>query len=83
MHVIVESVKTIEKSIFVPKSAVVLRGTEHVVFTSKNYRSIWNYVKLGEQNDKYWVINEGLSQNDTIITSGNLNLAHDVKLIVE
>ncbi|CEN53555.1 efflux RND transporter periplasmic adaptor subunit [Capnocytophaga canis] len=70
-----------ENIITVPKNAVVLRANREVVFTVVDGRSKWNYVEIaGENNDSY-AIKSGLAIGDIIITSGNLNLGHDVKVI--
>lgn len=72
-----------EKALVVPKSAVVLRSGRHVVFTLKDGKAIWNYVAIGLENLDQYTITEGLSPGDSVIVTGNVNLAHEapVKLI--
>lgn len=62
----------------IPKNARVLRQNKEVVFTVKNdTTAIWNYVKTGNENSTHYTINEGLEAGDIVITSGNVNLAHE------
>lgn len=71
---------TLEKSIVIPKEALVLRSNKEVVFTIENGFAKWNYVKIVDENSSHYAINEGLSIGDTIIISGNQNLTHDTKV---
>jgi RND family efflux transporter MFP subunit len=73
----------------VPKSAVVLRDNFEVLFKVMDGKAYWTYVKtILENSDSYSVIpnpdkeSATLEIGDTIIISGNLNLAHesDVKI---
>lgn len=61
----------------VPKSAVVDRQGQQVVFTYRNGAAYWNYVKLGQENTQSYTILDGLSSGDTIIIDNNLYLAHE------
>lgn len=67
----------------VPKQSLVLRNNRQVVFSLKDGRSYWNYVETGYENSTSYSIKvlEGVLQlGDTIITRGNLNLAHDAEI---
>ncbi|HBB90261.1 MAG TPA: hypothetical protein DC042_00650 [Bacteroidales bacterium] len=67
----------------VPKQCLVLRNNRQVVFSLKDGRSYWNYVETGYENSTSYSIKvlEGVLQlGDTIITRGNLNLAHDAEI---
>nr|MDA3866189.1 efflux RND transporter periplasmic adaptor subunit [Salinivirgaceae bacterium] len=68
----------------VPKSAVVLRDNYEVLFKVLNGIAYWNYVEtVLENTTQYTVIphpeknSAKLEPGDTIIISGNLNLAHE------
>ncbi|GHT29392.1 cation transporter [Bacteroidia bacterium] len=61
----------------VPKEAVVIRSGKQVVFTLVNGKAYWNYVQTGLENATGYVITEGLKEGDVVITSGNINLAHE------
>lgn len=66
----------------VPKSAVVLRQNRQVVFTHHNGQAIWNYVTTGLENIDSYEIVEGLNPGDSVIISGNENLAHEAPVII-
>lgn len=74
---------SIQADLIVPKEALVLRNNRQVVFSLKNGRSYWNYVKTEYENSSSYtisIVNGVLQQGDTLITQGNLNLAHDAEL---
>lgn len=82
VKVIVE--KELPDQLVVPKSAVVLRDNQEVLFKyTKNGLAFWTYIQtLAENTTSYSVIanpDKGavLASGDTIIVSGNLNLAHE------
>ena len=84
MNVTVLIEKQIPDQLVVPKSAVVLRQNQEVLFKCTNDSvAFWTYVKtLYENSGSYSVIahpDKGgeLAAGDTIIVSGNLNLAHE------
>ncbi|MFS8159491.1 MAG: efflux RND transporter periplasmic adaptor subunit [Candidatus Roizmanbacteria bacterium] len=73
-----------KKSLLVPKEALVIRGSRSVVFTieqtdQSNKQGIakWNYVTAGRNNGELIEILDGLKNGDKVITSNNLQLAHD------
>ena len=63
-------------SIVVPKEALVYRSQRPVVFTIEKEESKWNYVKVGKDNGKEVEILDGIEPGMTVITSNNLQLAH-------
>lgn len=69
--------------IVVPKSALVLRSNKEVVFTYEDGVAKWNYVELAGENSTEYAIKKGLQLSDTIIVAGNLNLAHNSRVVVE
>jgi RND family efflux transporter MFP subunit len=66
-----------EKNIIVPKEAIVVRSGKQVVFTVENELAKWNYVTTGRENGKEIEITEGLKENQMVIITNNLQLAHD------
>jgi len=66
-----------KETILVPKEAVVIRSGKEVVFTLEDNLAKWNYVKIGSANGKDVAVLEGLKQNQQVIISNNLQLAHD------
>lgn len=69
-----------DKNIIVPKEAVVIRSGRQVVFTAENGLAKWNYVTVGRENGKEIEILEGLKENQSVIITNNLQLAHDAPL---
>lgn len=65
------------EALVVPKGAVVLRSGRQVVFTLSDGKAMWNYVTTGLENLNEYTITDGLEPGMTVITSGNLNLAHE------
>jgi len=63
-------------SIVVPKEALVYRSQRPVVFTIEKDESKWNYVEVGKDNGKEVEILSGVEPGMTVITSNNLQLAH-------
>lgn len=90
MNVKVFIQKDVLEQFVVPKSAVILRQNQEVLFTLKSGRTYWTYVQTTNENSgEYSVIphpdksSATLNPGDTIIVSGNLNLAHDVKVQIK
>jgi RND family efflux transporter MFP subunit len=77
MNVRVSVQRSLGQQLVVPKSAVVLRSGKQVVFTLVDGKSYWNYVQTGLENADSYTIVEGLKEGDIVITSGNINLAHE------
>ena len=61
---------------------MVLRSGKQVVFTLVNGKAHWNYVRTGLENADSYTIVEGLKAGDRVITTGNLNLAHEASVTV-
>lgn len=85
MNVRVSIQRSLGKQLVVPKEAVVLRSGRQVVFTLVKEKAYWNYVHTGLENASSYVILDELKEGDIVITSGNINLAHEapVKVIKE
>lgn len=71
------------KNIVVPKEAVVIRSGKHVVFTAEDGLAKWNYVTVGMENGKEIEILQGLRENQVVIITNNLQLAHDAPIKVQ
>lgn len=71
---------SLKNVIIIPQSALLVRENRTLVFTVEDGLSQWKYVKLGKGNDKYYQVLDGLSVGDTLIVSGNYNLAHQAKV---
>ena len=82
MNVRVRVRRSLDKQLVVPKGAVVMRSGKQVVFTLDGDKALWNYVRTGLENDSCYTIVEGLKAGDRVITSGNINLAHEAPVKV-
>jgi membrane fusion protein, multidrug efflux system len=72
----------------VPKSAVLIRQNKDVLFKYSNGKAIWTYVIKELENSTSYAVKlqpnsiGSLTESDTIIVSGNLNLAHESEVII-
>lgn len=82
MNVRVSIQRVVPRQLIVPKEAVVLRSGKQVVFTLVNDKAYWNYVQTALENAAYYTVVEGLKPGDTVITSGNINLAHEAPVTI-
>jgi RND family efflux transporter MFP subunit len=86
MNVKVLIKNTVKNRLVVPKSAVLLRQNKEVVFRYKSGLAYWTYVKTIDENSKFYTIiankdrGAEINEGDTVIISGNLNLAHESKV---
>ncbi|WP_420319795.1 efflux RND transporter periplasmic adaptor subunit [Flagellimonas sp.] len=90
MNVNVKLQREIPNQFVVPKSAILIRNNQEVVFKYKNGKTFWTYVISIAENSQSYAIKADpdknsatISEGDTIIISENLNLAHDVNVILE
>lgn len=89
MNVRISVCRSLGAQLVIPKTAVVLRSGKQVVFTLKDGRAMWNYVHTGLENGTECVVSaksnakdtDGLMEGDTVIVSGNLNLAHEAEVM--
>lgn len=82
MNVRVSIHRSLGKQLVVPKEAVVLRSGKQVVFTLTDGKAYWNYVHTGLENADSYTVVDGLKDGDIVITSGNINLAHEAPVKV-
>lgn len=87
MNVRISVKRSVPDQMVVPKTAIVLRSGKQVIFTVKDSIALWNYVQTGLENmTEYALVDwetSGLQEGMTVITTGNVNLAHEtpVKII--
>lgn len=87
VKVIVE--RSVPGQLVVPKSAVVIRDGMEVMFVCSGGEAVWTYVNvLMSNSDSYAVAADDsryseLSEGDTVIVSGNLNLADRSKVLIK
>ncbi len=68
------------KNIIVPREALVIKSGRAVVFTYENGLAKWKYVEVGLDNGVDLEILSGINDGDQVITSENLQLAHDAQV---
>lgn len=83
MNIRVVMLQKLNNQLVVPKSALLLRQNKQVVFTYKDGKALWNYVKTGQENSLFYTIVDGLKQDDEVIVKGSLNLAHESSVEVK
>ncbi|MEM6844865.1 MAG: efflux RND transporter periplasmic adaptor subunit [Bacteroidota bacterium] len=89
MNVKVLTEKKITEQLVVPKSAIVLRQNQEVLFKYNDGRAFWTYVQTGLENSTSYTVwahpdkGGSLEPGDTVIVSGNLNLAHESDVIIQ
>lgn len=75
--------KDIPGQLVVPKTAVVLRQGEEVLFTFEEGKASWIYINILFENSSSYAVEANPERDATleagayVITSGNLNLAHE------
>ncbi len=82
MNVRINVHRSLGERLVIPKTSVVLRSGRQVVFTLKQGKAQWNYIKTDLENMDSYSLVEGLNEGDTVIVTGNMNLAHDAPVIV-
>lgn len=90
MNVKVRIEKEVKSQLVVPKSAVVLRDNQEVLFKVIDGKAYWTYVQTTLENSSSYAViahpdksNATLNSGDTVIVSGNLNLAHDSEVALK
>ena len=82
MNVNIRVQKAVPNQLIIPKKALVLRSNRQVVFTCQHGKAMWNYVKTGLENSTEFVITEGLTEGESVIYEGNINLAHEAPVSI-
>lgn len=90
MNVKVRIEKEVKGQLVVPKSAVVLRDNQEVLFKVIDGKAYWTYVQTTMENSNSYAViahpdksSATLNPGDTVIVSGNLNLAHDSEVVLK
>lgn len=90
MNVKVKIQREIKNQLVVPKSTVVLRQNQQVLFKVIEGKAFWTYVQTTNENSQFYSLiahpdksSAILKAGDTIIVTGNLNLAHDSEVQIK
>lgn len=74
---------TFKNRILAPKDALVVRDNRSLVFVVSDNLAKWEYIDLGEINDRYIEIKGGnVKVGDEVVIKNHTNLAHDAKVKV-
>lgn len=83
MNVRINVKRDVPEQLVIPKTAIVLRSGRQVLFTLKDGMAQWKYVTTGLENmTEYTVTGDDLQEGMQVITTGNVNLAHETKVKV-
>jgi len=82
MNVRVSINKKSEKVILIPREAVVIRSGKPVVFVAKKSKAQWHSVTISGENNVDVAISEGITEGDSVIVTGNINLAHNSNIVI-
>lgn len=86
MNVRISVKRSLDGQMVVPKTAIVLRSGKQVLFTLQDSMAMWKYVQTGLENMTEYTLVDwaagGLEEGMTIITTGNVNLAHEAPVKV-
>jgi multidrug efflux pump subunit AcrA (membrane-fusion protein) len=66
--------------LLVPKDALLVRDQRTLVFIAQRGLAKWQYVEVGEENERFIEIRSGILVGDTVIVGGHYTLSHDAKV---
>lgn len=81
VKVFIES-NNLQNRILIPKEALLVRDKRPLVFVVEGDLAKWKYIQIGEQNDEYIEVKEGVNKGEYVIVEGQYTLAHDAKVRV-
>ncbi|MEZ5071351.1 MAG: efflux RND transporter periplasmic adaptor subunit [Bacteroidales bacterium] len=77
--------KVIPDQLVIPKSALVMRDNRKVIFYFEDGEAYWQYVATPYENSSSYAITgedgEALPEGKEVIVEGNMNLAHESKVV--
>ncbi|MEM6522263.1 MAG: hypothetical protein AAF693_00650 [Bacteroidota bacterium] len=80
MNVQIKFALTQNKTLAIPKEALVIRSGREVVFVHEDGQAKWHYITSGVTNGEEVEVLQGLEEGMQVITENNLQLAHDAKI---
>ncbi len=81
VKVFIES-NNLQNRVLIPKEALLVRDKRPLVFVVEGDLAKWKYIQIGEQNDEYIEVKEGVEKGENVIIEGQYTLAHDAKVRV-
>ncbi len=73
-------IESLEDRVLIPEDALLIRDRRSLVFVVEDDLAKWKYVTIGEQNDEYIEIIEGINVGEDVIIEGHYTLAHDARV---
>ncbi len=73
----------LQSRVLVPKEALLIRDQRTLVFVAQSGLAKWQYVDVGDGNERLLEIQSGVSPGDTVLVAGHYTLAHDAKIRVQ
>lgn len=67
----------------VPNRAILYREGKYLVFTVKDGKANWQWIKKGIEGADYTEVLEGISVGDTVITKGQFTISHGADVSVK
>jgi RND family efflux transporter MFP subunit len=85
MHAEVEIAAEIyEDCLLIPQEAVLVRGGRKMAFVVEDGLAKWRYIQVGNENEDYAEVLDGIKEGELVIVEGHITLAHDAPVrIVE
>ena len=89
MNVRIAVGRTVPDMLTVPKEAVLIRDNQEVLFRASGGKAVWTYVNVLLSNGREYAVEANadrgaeLSAGDTVIVSGNLNLADGSEITIK
>lgn len=69
-------------ALIIPEVCILVRDGRDMVFTVIEDHADWRYVTLGAKGRGYVEVVEGITDGETVITSGHYSLAHDAPVAI-
>ncbi|MEM7109789.1 MAG: efflux RND transporter periplasmic adaptor subunit [Bacteroidota bacterium] len=83
MNVQIKFALTQNKTLAIPKEALVIRSGREVVFVHEDGLAKWHYITSGVTNGEEVEVLQGLEEGMQVITENNLQLAHDAQVKIQ
>ncbi len=75
--------KIYKNKLLVPRDSILPRDDRKVCFVYQQGKAKWKYVDTGLENENFIeILNDKLSEGDSLIVSGHFNLAHDALVVI-
>lgn len=69
-------------NLVIPEEAVLIRDDREMVFVVIDGKADWRYITIGASGRGYVSVLDGITEGESVITSGHYSLAHDAPVAV-